>query len=133
MEGFPSIGRLQLAPATREPHLLPGPHHSRIRASTGSCGGSLTLVSLSEPRPVAPAGVSVCLRYMTDFLQRNDATIFTISPSSSPLTLGVSYGSVYWLSSNQYGYNDQKQLVGSRGRRLKEEEEKSRRVLNESL
>ncbi|GLD58139.1 uncharacterized protein AKAME5_001028200 [Lates japonicus] len=48
-------------------------------------------------------GLSVCLRFLTDFVQSRNPRIFTLSPSSSnPLTLGVS-GS-YWLSYDRYRY-----------------------------
>uniref|UniRef100_A0A4W6FUT4 Pentraxin (PTX) domain-containing protein n=1 Tax=Lates calcarifer TaxID=8187 RepID=A0A4W6FUT4_LATCA len=59
----------------------------------------------TTPYPTQPPtrGLSVCLRFLTDFVQSRNPRIFTLSPSSSnPLTLGVS-GS-YWLSYDRYRY-----------------------------
>uniref|UniRef100_UPI0037E7184F uncharacterized protein n=1 Tax=Semicossyphus pulcher TaxID=241346 RepID=UPI0037E7184F len=47
-------------------------------------------------------GVSVCLRYLTAY-QSNINTLFTLSPSTNPLTLGVNFPNSYVLP--QYGYN----------------------------
>ncbi|XP_026204238.1 uncharacterized protein LOC113154325 [Anabas testudineus] len=46
------------------------------------------------------AGVSVCLRYITDLQETKSTSIFTLSPSSSPLQLGV--GGSYWLYTDSY-------------------------------
>ncbi|XP_069025708.1 uncharacterized protein [Embiotoca jacksoni] len=55
-------------------------------------------------RTTAPPtrGVSVCLRYITDFLETSSPTIFTLSPSKTPLSLQVSYLSSYTLTFNNY-------------------------------
>ncbi|KAK2861664.1 hypothetical protein Q5P01_001197 [Channa striata] len=49
-------------------------------------------------------GVSVCLRYITDYLETKSSSIFTLSPSSNPLRLGVSYANTYWLSTDEYSF-----------------------------
>ncbi|KAK2915469.1 hypothetical protein Q8A73_006063 [Channa argus] len=51
------------------------------------------------------SGVSVCLRYITDFLETKTSSIFTLSPSSNPLQLGVS-GNTYWLSCDRYTFKN---------------------------
>ncbi|XP_035857806.1 A-agglutinin anchorage subunit-like [Sander lucioperca] len=60
-----------------------------------------------RPRTTAPPtrGVSVCLRYLPDYLA-DIPTIFTLSPSGrSPLQMGVSSSGLYGLSFDRYGYN----------------------------
>ncbi|XP_026204235.1 A-agglutinin anchorage subunit-like [Anabas testudineus] len=47
-------------------------------------------------------GVSVCLRYITDFAQTSQPLIFTLSPSTSPLKLAVMGGTAYLMS---WSYN----------------------------
>uniref|UniRef100_A0A4W6FVJ9 Pentraxin n=1 Tax=Lates calcarifer TaxID=8187 RepID=A0A4W6FVJ9_LATCA len=78
---------------------------SKIAAGKKSTSYSIILVNLGKSTlpPLNPAGLSVCLRFLTDFVQSRNPRIFTLSPSSSnPLTLGVS-GS-YWLSYDRYRY-----------------------------
>ncbi|XP_039649877.1 uncharacterized protein LOC120555264 [Perca fluviatilis] len=63
----------------------------------------------TRPWTTAPPtrGVSVCLRYLTDYLA-DIPKIFTLSPSSrSPLQMGVSSTALYRLSFDRYGYNNQ--------------------------
>lgn len=48
---------------------------------------------------LTPAGVSVCLRYLTD---GRYSTIFKLSPSNTPLTLTVTYPDQYTLSFGGY-------------------------------
>ncbi|XP_051270035.1 uncharacterized protein LOC127371327 isoform X6 [Dicentrarchus labrax] len=58
------------------------------------------------PWTTAPStrGVSVCLRYLTDYSQSSSPTIFKLSPSgSNTLMLSSSYSGVYTLS---YGYSN---------------------------
>ncbi|XP_041835523.1 anti-sigma-I factor RsgI2-like [Melanotaenia boesemani] len=57
------------------------------------------------PWTTAPTtrGVSVCLRYITDYLQTSSPSIFTLSPSSTPLRLDVMNVVAYTLTFN--GYN----------------------------
>nr|XP_046240881.1 uncharacterized serine-rich protein C215.13-like [Scatophagus argus] len=51
-------------------------------------------------------GVSVCLRFLTDYQQSSSPTIFTLSPSSrNPLKMAVSVSGVYVLSFDRYEYN----------------------------
>ncbi|XP_034726073.1 uncharacterized protein LOC117943817 isoform X2 [Etheostoma cragini] len=60
----------------------------------------------TRPWTTAPTtrGVSVCLRYMSDF-QTDIRSIFTLSPSSrQPLQMGVSASGSYRLSFDRYGY-----------------------------
>ncbi|KAG8007527.1 hypothetical protein GBF38_013112 [Nibea albiflora] len=55
---------------------------------------------------LSTAGVSVCLRYLIDYMQESTPVIFTLSPSSTPLRLmrrsGPHRGSVLTWSSISY-------------------------------
>ncbi|XP_041804084.1 uncharacterized protein LOC121614328 [Chelmon rostratus] len=56
--------------------------------------------------PPPTRGVSVCLRFLTDYQQTTKPTIFKLSPSSgAPLTLGTSYGTQFFLSFDGYSYS----------------------------
>ncbi|KAM8755831.1 uncharacterized protein AB9X84_009236 [Acanthopagrus schlegelii] len=53
-------------------------------------------------------GVSVCLRYLTDFGQTSNPRIFTLSPSGTPLQVNVNQFGYYTLKLqpyDPYGYN----------------------------
>ncbi|XP_010755091.3 uncharacterized protein LOC104940234 [Larimichthys crocea] len=49
-------------------------------------------------------GVSVCLRYLTDYVQDSTSVIFTLSPTTTPLRLMSRSGVLYGLSFNSYSY-----------------------------
>ncbi|KAE8298175.1 hypothetical protein D5F01_LYC02665 [Larimichthys crocea] len=49
-------------------------------------------------------GVSVCLRYLTDYVQDSTSVIFTLSPTTTPLRLMSRSGVSYGLSFNSYSY-----------------------------
>lgn len=61
---------------------------------------------LSNTPHVIPAGVSVCLRYITDYQETSFPSIFTLSPSSTSLQLAVSDGKTYRLSSDTYTFRE---------------------------
>ena len=52
--------------------------------------------------PLIPAGVSVCLRYLTNTVENR---LFTVSPSRMPLQVTVNQLGYYTLRFNSYGYN----------------------------
>ena len=52
--------------------------------------------------PLIPAGVSVCLRYLTDLVQTSYPRIFTLSPSSTPLQVTADQLGGYTLNFNSY-------------------------------
>lgn len=55
-----------------------------------------------------PAGLSVCVRYLTDFQRVNSPSIFTLSPSSrTALKLSVSATGSYILSWDRFSYYTQ--------------------------
>ncbi|XP_071349652.1 uncharacterized protein [Trachinotus anak] len=55
--------------------------------------------------PPSTRGLSVCLRYLTDYTDNNSPTLFTLSPrSSSSLTLRTLANGLYKLSFDRYGY-----------------------------
>ncbi|XP_041639806.1 uncharacterized protein LOC121507487 [Cheilinus undulatus] len=51
-------------------------------------------------------GVSVCLRYLAAAHQAVIRTLFTLSPSTTPLTVGVEFPDRYFLPINPYYYTD---------------------------
>ncbi|XP_070696510.1 uncharacterized protein [Pempheris klunzingeri] len=57
--------------------------------------------------PPVTRGVSVCVRFLTDYQRMNYPTIFTLSPSStSSLKLGISFPGPFVLGLNRYSYYD---------------------------
>ncbi|XP_030277431.1 uncharacterized protein LOC115584141 isoform X2 [Sparus aurata] len=60
----------------------------------------------SYPWTTAPTmrSVSVCLRYLTDFVEESYPRIFTLSPSSTPLQMTTDQLGGYTLNFNSYGY-----------------------------
>ncbi|XP_029018146.1 uncharacterized protein LOC114862202 [Betta splendens] len=70
---------------------------------TMSLGGGGMSFSAPHAQPRS-SSVSVCLRYIIDYTSE-DSQIFTLSPSSSPLTLGDKGASRYVLSLNHYDYS----------------------------
>ncbi|XP_060897295.1 uncharacterized protein LOC132976992 [Labrus mixtus] len=56
--------------------------------------------------PTPTRGVSVCLRFLNDFQRGYQPTVFTLSPSTSPLSLRVYDSGQYALAYSMYGQDN---------------------------
>ncbi|XP_065811296.1 uncharacterized protein [Labrus bergylta] len=93
--------------STNRPETSTGPYSTnRPDTSTGPYSTHPPYTTTRYPWTTAPPfrGVSVCLRYLSAY-QVNIPSLFTVSPSTRPLTLGVNFPNVYVLPFQYYYSN----------------------------
>ncbi|XP_060897303.1 uncharacterized protein LOC132976993 isoform X8 [Labrus mixtus] len=89
------------------PYTSTGPNSTnRPDTSTGPYSTNRPHTTTRYPWTTAPPfrGVSVCLRYLSAY-QVNIPSLFTVSPSTRPLTLGVNFPNIYVLPFQYYYSN----------------------------
>ncbi|XP_060897298.1 uncharacterized protein LOC132976993 isoform X3 [Labrus mixtus] len=93
--------------STNRPDTSTGPNSTnRPDTSTGPYSTNRPHTTTRYPWTTAPPfrGVSVCLRYLSAY-QVNIPSLFTVSPSTRPLTLGVNFPNIYVLPFQYYYSN----------------------------
>ncbi|XP_051270029.1 uncharacterized protein LOC127371326 [Dicentrarchus labrax] len=96
-------------PNSTLPYSTPNPNstlpYSTLPYSTPNPNSTLPSTTRTYPpwTSAPPSrGVSVCLRYLADVESQSTPTIFTLSPSTAPLTLQITFYGVYALPFGGY-------------------------------